>query len=79
MGEITRANRSGGMPRRLKVFRTNAGFYDAYIAAPSRLAALAAWGAKGDLFAREAAEEVTDASLKTIRSPRATSGSTRMD
>lgn len=63
MGEITRANRSGGMPRRLKVFRTNAGFYDAYIAAPSRLAALAAWGAKGDLFAREAAEEVTDASL----------------
>jgi hypothetical protein len=67
------------MPRRLKVFRTNAGFYDAYIAAPSRLAALAAWGAKGDLFAREAAEEVTDASLKTIRSPRATSGSTRMD
>ena len=51
------------MPRKLKVFRTNAGFYDAYIAAPSRLAALAAWGAKGDLFAREAAEEVTDPEL----------------
>lgn len=67
------------MPRRLKVFRTNAGFYDAYIAAPSRLAALAAWGAKGDLFAREAAEEVTDPSLtaeplahpgEVIRKPR---------
>jgi len=67
------------MPRRLNVFRTNAGFYDAYIAAPSRMAALAAWGAKGDLFAREAAEEVTDPSLtaeplahpgEVIRKPR---------
>lgn len=67
------------MPGRLKVFRTNAGFYDAYIAAPSRLAALSASGAKGDLFAREAAEEVTDPALtaeplahpgEVIRKPR---------
>ena len=51
------------MPRKLKVFRTAAGFHDAYIAAPSRKAALAAWGAERDLFARGAAEEVTDPAL----------------
>jgi len=55
--------RSKRMSRKLKVFRTASGFYDAYVAAPSRKAALAAWGAKGDLFAREAAEEVTDPAL----------------
>jgi hypothetical protein len=49
--------------RKLKVFRTAAGFNDAYVAAPSRKAALAAWGASADLFARGAAEEVTDAAL----------------
>ena len=48
---------------KLKVFRTAAGFHDAYVAAPSRKAALAAWGADKDLFARGAAEEVTDAAL----------------
>ena len=51
------------MPRKLKVFRTPAGFDDAYVAAPSRKAALAAWGADADLFARGVAEEVTDAAL----------------
>ncbi|WP_341207141.1 hypothetical protein [uncultured Sphingomonas sp.] len=51
------------MPRKLKVFRTAAGFNDAYVAAPSRKAALAAWGATADLFARGAAEEVTDPAL----------------
>lgn len=51
------------MPRRLKVFRTAAGFHDAYVAAPSRAAALRAWGADRDLFARGVAEEVTDAVL----------------
>lgn len=50
------------MPR-LKVFRTPIGFHDAYVAAPSRKAALAAWGADANLFARGAAEEVTDAAL----------------
>jgi hypothetical protein len=51
------------MPRKLKVFRTAAGFNDAYVAAPSRKAALAAWGADVDLFARGIAEEVTDPEL----------------
>lgn len=51
------------MPRKLKVFRTPAGFHDAYVAAPSRKTALAAWGASADLFARGAAEEVTDPAL----------------
>jgi hypothetical protein len=45
---------------RLKVFRTAIGFHDAYVAAPSRKAALAAWGTDKDLFARGVAEEVTD-------------------
>jgi hypothetical protein len=51
------------MPRKLKVFRTAIGFDDAYVAAPSRKAALDAWGAEADLFARGVAEEVTDAKL----------------
>jgi len=51
------------MPRKLKVFRTSTGFHDAYVAAPSRKAALAAWGAEADLFARGVAEEVSDPKL----------------
>ena len=51
------------MPRKLKVFRTSTGFHDAYVAAPSRKAALAAWGADADLFARGVAEEVNDQAL----------------
>ena len=51
------------MPRALKVFRTSAGFHDAYVAAPSRKAALEAWGANVDLFARGVAEQVTDKAL----------------
>ncbi|HEX8486892.1 hypothetical protein [Sphingomonas sp.] len=49
--------------RRLKVYRTAIGFHDAYVAAPSRAAALRAWGSDKDLFARGAAEEVTDPAL----------------
>jgi hypothetical protein len=51
------------MPRQLKVFRTPIGFHDAYVAAPSRKAALAAWGSDADLFARGMAEVVTDPAL----------------
>jgi len=51
------------MARALKVFRTAAGFHDAYVAAPSRKAALQAWGADVDLFARGIAEQVTDPKL----------------
>lgn len=51
------------MARKLKVFRTPIGFHDAYVAAPSRAAALRAWGADVDLFARGVAEQVEDAAL----------------
>ncbi len=51
------------MVRKLKVFRTAIGFHDAYVAAPSKKAALEAWGAKNDLFAIDAAEQITDAAL----------------
>ncbi|MBU3079275.1 hypothetical protein [Sphingomonas quercus] len=50
------------MPK-LKVYRTSIGFHDAYVAAPSQKAALAAWGAGSNLFARGEAELVEDASL----------------
>lgn len=48
---------------KLKVFRTAIGFHDAYVAAPSKKAALKAWGTTKDLFARGAAEVVTDPAL----------------
>lgn len=53
------------MPRKqkLKVFRTPAGFHDAYVAAPSQKAALKAWGSEHDLFARGIAEKVDDPEL----------------
>lgn len=53
------------MARALKVFRTAAGFHDAYVAATSRKAALAAWGSHADLFARGMAEQVTNPELTT--------------
>lgn len=49
--------------QKLKVFRVPAGFHDAYVAAPSRKAALEAWGSDADLFARGIAELVTDEEL----------------
>ncbi|MGY4272443.1 MULTISPECIES: hypothetical protein [unclassified Sphingomonas] len=48
---------------KLKVYRTVAGFHDAYVAAPSQKAALEAWGSDRDLFARGIAELVTDPAL----------------
>lgn len=51
------------MAKALKVYRTAAGFHDAYVAAPSKAAALRAWGAERDLFALGAAEEITDTKL----------------
>ena len=51
------------MPRALKVFRTPIGFHDAYVAVPTKKAALAAWGSTHDLFARGIAELVTDPAL----------------
>jgi hypothetical protein len=67
------------MARKLKVYRTPIGFHDAYVAAPSQKAALAAWGSDADLFARGIAEVVTDDALtkepldspgKVIKRPR---------
>ncbi len=49
--------------QKLKVYRTAAGFDDAYVAAPSQKAALSAWGSDKDLFARGIAEIVTDPAL----------------
>ena len=46
--------------QKLKVFRTAAGFDDAFVAAPGRKAALEAWGAGTDLFSAGIAEEVRD-------------------
>ena len=51
------------MARKLKVYRTPIGFHDAYVAAPTQKAALEAWGADRNLFARGDAEIVTDAKL----------------
>jgi len=60
------------MARKLKVFRTAVGFHDAYVAAPSRKAALVAWGSDANLFATGAADEVTDPAL--TKAPLATPG-----
>lgn len=50
------------MPK-LKVYRTSIGFHDAYVAAASQKAALEAWGADANLFARGVAEQVDDPAL----------------
>ncbi|WP_448536846.1 hypothetical protein [Sphingobium yanoikuyae] len=49
--------------QRLKVFRTPIGFHDAYVPATSQKAALSAWGTDANLFARGAAERVTNEEL----------------
>jgi len=56
----------------LKVFRTPVGFHDAYIAAPSQRAGLAAWGSDKDLFSSGAAERIEDSEL--MREPLANPG-----
>jgi chromosome segregation ATPase len=51
------------MPR-LKVFCATSGFHDAIVAAPSRPAALKAWGARTDLFSMGVAREISDPAIK---------------
>lgn len=46
--------------RHLKVFQAQFGFYDTVVAAPSRAAALRAWGMHQDLFSSGQARETTD-------------------
>ena len=48
------------MARKLKVFSADLGFVRAVVAAPSRKAALEAWGVRDDLFTRGSAREITD-------------------
>ncbi len=45
--------------RKLKVFQAQFGFYDTVVAAPSRAAALRAWGVHQDIFAAGTASETT--------------------
>lgn len=59
-------------PKALKVFRTPIGFHDAYVSAPTKKAALEAWGSHRNLFALGEAEQVTDPKL--MRAPLATPG-----
>ena len=53
------------MPRikALKVFRTPIGFHDAYVATPTKKAALEVWGSHRNLFALGEAVQVTDPKL----------------
>jgi len=48
------------MAAHLKVYRTHSGFYDSIVAAPSQKAALKAFGANQNLFARGLASVVGD-------------------
>ncbi len=48
------------MPRALKVFQTEIGFYELIVAAPSQAAALRAWGVHLNLFADGTARIATD-------------------
>jgi len=52
--------------QKLKVFSTPIGFHDALVAAPSRKAALEAWGAGTNLFTQGSAHVVTDPKLTRI-------------
>src|SRR3954471_22388010 len=49
------------MPRLLKVFQAHLGFYDTAVAAPSRAAALKAWGARQHLCGEGVASKTKDA------------------
>ena len=48
------------MPRALKVFQTQIGFYELIVAAPSQAAALRAWGCHLNLFADGTARTASD-------------------
>ena len=48
------------MPRTMKVYQAQIGFYDLIVAAPSQAAALRAWGIHLNMFADESARVATD-------------------
>ena len=53
------------MPRSLKTFQAHLGFYDTVVAAPSRSAALKAWGSRQNLFRDGSASETKDVQAVT--------------
>ena len=59
------------MARKLKTYQTSLGFFDLAIAAPSRKAALDAWGADSNLFHQGAARESDDPDViaATLKKP----------
>lgn len=54
------------MARKLKVFQAQFGFWDCVVAAPSRAAALRAWGTRQNLFADGGARETTEADAVAV-------------
>ena len=53
------------MPARLKVFQAHLGFFDTVVAAPSRAAALKAWGSRQNLFRGGQARPASDSAAIT--------------
>lgn len=51
------------MPRKLKTYLTNLGFFELAVAVPSMKAALAAWGLTHNVFAQDLAKETRDAKI----------------
>lgn len=51
------------MARKLTTFKTTSGFFDLAVAAPSKAAALRAWGTHTNLFRQGFAEEVDDPAI----------------
>ena len=54
------------MARKLKTYVTSLGFFDQAVAAPSRKAALEAWGASSNLFHQGAARETDDPDIVAV-------------
>lgn len=51
------------MPRKLKTYLTNLGFFELAVAAPSMKAALAAWGLTQNVFAQDLAKQTEDSRI----------------
>ena len=60
MAKILRNRYRERMARKLRTFQTSLGFFDLAVAAPSRKAALEAWGAGSNLFHQGIAKETGD-------------------
>ncbi|HEY3777618.1 MAG TPA: hypothetical protein VGL35_06130 [Rhizomicrobium sp.] len=74
--------------KRLKVFQARLGFFDSIVAAPSQKAALAAWGAGGNEFAKGFAGVATDPAVveqalghpgKVLKRPVGSKGAYKLD